>query len=147
MGAATVMMTSGEELPANVKCCIADCGFSSVWDEFSNEMKEEFKVPVPGALLAPASLTSKFVNGFGYKEASSLKQLAKSKTPTLFIHGEEDLFVPYRMIDLNYNAAACPKEKLSIPDAEHANAHLVHPEIYWPKTFEFIDKYMEPVTV
>lgn len=147
MGAATVMMTSGEELPENVKCCIADCGFSSVWDEFSNEMKEEFKVPVPGALLAPASFTSKFVNGFGYKEASSLKQLAKSKTPTLFIHGEEDLFVPYRMIDLNYNAAACPKEKLSIPDAEHANAHLVHPEIYWPKTFEFIDKYMEPVTV
>ncbi len=147
MGAATVMMTTGEDLPENVKCCIADCGFSSVWDEFTNEMKEEFKVPAPGALLAPATVTSKLVNGYTYHEASSLKQLAKSKTPTLFIHGEEDKFVPYRMMDLNYNAAACPKEKLSIPDAEHANAHLVHPEIYWPETFKFIDKYVEAVTV
>lgn len=147
MGAATVMMTTGEDLPHNVKCCIADCGFSSVWDEFSHEMKEEFKVAAPGALLAPATITSKMVNGFTFKEASSLKQLAKSKTPTLFIHGEADNFVPYRMMDLNYNAAACPKEKLSIPDADHANAHLMHPEIYWPKTFEFIDKYIEMATV
>lgn len=147
MGAATVMMTTGEDLPENVKCCIADCGFSSVWDEFNNELKEEFKFHAPGTLLAPATITSKLVNGYTFKEASSIKQLEKSKTPTLFIHGEEDKFVPYRMMDLNYNAAACPKEKLSIPDAEHANSHLMHPEIYWPKTFEFIDKYIETVTV
>lgn len=147
MGAATVMMTTGEDLPDNVKCCIADCGFSSVWDEFRHELKEEFKMPAPGAILAPTAIVSKAVNGYTFMEASSINQLKKSKTPTLFIHGEKDNFVPYRMMDLNYNAAACEKEKLSIPDAEHANSHLVHPEIYWPKTFEFIDKYMEPVTV
>ncbi|MBR4287318.1 MAG: alpha/beta hydrolase [Clostridia bacterium] len=147
MGAATVMMTTGEDLPDNVKCCIADCGFSSVWDEFTHEIKEEFKFPAPAALLTPATFTSKFVNGFGFREASAINQLAKSKTPTLFVHGEVDNFVPYRMMDLNYNAAACPKEKLSIPDADHANSHLFHPEIYWPKVFEFIDKYVEPVTV
>lgn len=147
MGAATVMMTSGEDLPDNVKCCIADCGFSSVWDEFMHETKEELKIPAPRTLLTSVTLTSKVVNGYTFKEASSIKQLAKSKTPTLFIHGEADNFVPYRMLDLNYNAAACPKEKLSIPDADHANAHLFHPEIYWPKAFEFIDKYVETVTV
>ena len=147
MGAATVMMTTGEDLPENVKCCIADCGFSSVWDEFKHELKEELNVHTPSAVLAPTSIVSKAVNGYTFMEASSIKQLEKSKTPTLFIHGEKDNFVPYRMMDLNYNAAACEKEKLSIPDAEHANSHLVHPEIYWPKTFEFIDKYIEPVTV
>lgn len=147
MGAATVMMTTGEDLPENVKCCIADCGFSTVWEEFENELKDEFKFPVPSALLTPATIVSKAVNGFGFNEASSIAQLQKSKTPTLFIHGENDKFVPYRMMDLNYNSASCPKEKLSIPDAEHANSHLVHPEIYWPETFKFIDKYAEPVTV
>ena len=34
MGAATVMMTSGEELPSNVKSIVADCGYTSVWDQF-----------------------------------------------------------------------------------------------------------------
>ena len=83
------------------------------------------------------------VNGYGFKEASCINQLKKSVTPTIFIHVEEDLFVPYRMMDLNYNAAACEKEKLSIPDAEHAEAHLVHPDLYWSNTFRFIDKYVK----
>ncbi len=142
MGAATVMMTTGEDLPENVKCCVADCGFSSVWDEFYNEIKESYHLP-PLPVLIPSTVVSKVFHGFGFREASCVNQLKKSKTPTLFIHGEKDLFVPYRMMDLNYNAAACKKEKLSIPDAEHANSHLYHPEIYWPKTFEFIDKYVK----
>lgn len=142
MGAATVMMTTGEKLPSNVKCCIADCGYSSVWDEFKNEIKQTYHMP-PIPILVPSTIVSKICNGYGFKEASCIKQLKKSVTPTLFIHGEEDLFVPYRMMDLNYNAAACEKEKLSVPDAEHAEAHLVHPELYWSNTFRFIDKYIK----
>ena len=42
MGAATVMMATGENLPFNVKCCVADCGFSTVWDEFKNELKATY---------------------------------------------------------------------------------------------------------
>ncbi len=142
MGSATVMMTTGENLPFNVKCCIADCGFSSVWDEFKNELKATYHLSAFPTLYA-ASAVSKVIGGYDFWEASSIKQLKKSKTPTLFIHGEKDEFVPYRMMDLNYNAASCPKEKLSIPDAEHADSHLVHPEIYWPEVFKFIDKYVK----
>ena len=142
MGSATVMMATGEHLPFNVKACIADCGFSSVWDEFKNELKVTYHLHTFPTLFS-ASLVSKVFGGYGFKEASSIKQLKKSKTPTLFIHGEKDEFVPYRMMDLNYNAASCEKEKLSIPDAEHANSHLVHPEIYWPAVFNFLDKYIK----
>lgn len=142
MGAATVMMTTGEELPANVKCAVADCGYSSVWDEFKNEMKQTYHVPAFPILYA-SNLATNIVSGFDFKKASSVEQLKKSKTPTIFIHGEKDAFVPYRMLDLNYNAAACEKEKLSIPDAEHAESHLVHPEIYWDAVFKFVDKYVK----
>ena len=142
MGAATVMMATGENLPFNVKCCVADCGFSTVWDEFKNELKATYHLHAFPTLHS-ASLVSKIFGGYGFKEASSLKQLQKSKTPTIFLHGEKDEFVPYRMMDLNYNAAACEKEKVSIPDAEHAEAHLVHPEIYWPAVFKFVDKYVK----
>lgn len=142
MGSATVMMATGEHLPFNVKCCIADCGFSSVWDEFKNELKATYHLSTFPTLYS-ASLVSKVFGGYGFKEASSIEQLKKSKTPTLFIHGEKDEFVPYRMLDLNYNAASCEKEKLSIPDAEHADSHLIHPEIYWPEVFKFVDKYIK----
>ena len=40
-------------------------------------------------------------------------------------------------------AAACEKEKVSIPDAEHAEAHLVHPELYWDSVFNFVEKYVK----
>ncbi len=142
MGAATVMMTTGENLPFNVKCCVADCGFSSVWDEFKNELKATYHLHTFPTLHA-ASLVSKVFGGYGFKEASCVEQLKKSKTPTIFLHGEKDEFVPYRMMDLNYNAAACEKEKVSIPDAEHADSHLIHPEIYWPAVFKFVDKYVK----
>jgi fermentation-respiration switch protein FrsA (DUF1100 family) len=142
MGAATVMMTTGENLPDNVKCAVADCGYSSVWDEFKNELKVTYHLPAFPALYL-GDLATRAISGFGFKEASCVEQLKKSKTPTFFIHGEEDLFVPYRMLDLNYNAAACVKEKLSIPDAEHAEAHLVHPELYWPGVWSFVDKYIK----
>ncbi len=142
MGAATVMMTTGEKLPENVKCCVADCGYSSVWDEFSNELKNTYHLPKFPTLYS-ASLATKLISGFSFKEASSVKQLKKSVTPTLFIHGEKDAFVPYRMLDLNYNAASCEKEKLSIPDAEHAESCRVHPEIYWSEVERFVSKYIK----
>ena len=39
MGAATTMMTAGEDTPDQVKCFVEDCGYASVWDIFSNELK------------------------------------------------------------------------------------------------------------
>ena len=38
MGAATTMMTAGEETPDAVKVFVEDCGYTSVWDVFSSEL-------------------------------------------------------------------------------------------------------------
>ncbi|MEC2597045.1 alpha/beta hydrolase, partial [Bacillus cereus] len=45
MGGATVMMTSGEDLPSNVKVIIEDCGYSTVIDEFTYQLKDLFHLP------------------------------------------------------------------------------------------------------
>ena len=45
MGAATVLMASGDELPSNVKAIIADSGYTSVWDIFASEAKKRFNIP------------------------------------------------------------------------------------------------------
>jgi len=143
MGGATVMMTAGEEdLSPAVKCVIEDCGYSSVWDEFAGQLDELFGLPAFPVLDA-ASLVTKFRTGWDFKEASAVEQLKKTALPILFIHGEEDTFVPYAMLDVVYNACASPeKEKLSIPGAAHGEASWEDPELYWATVSAFLDKHM-----
>ena len=51
MGGATVMMCAGENLPSNVKGIVDDCGYTSVWDIFSDELSVLFhSVCVAGQL-------------------------------------------------------------------------------------------------
>ena len=45
MGAATTMMISGEQSAPYVKCFVEDCGYTSVWDEFKQELKSKFNLP------------------------------------------------------------------------------------------------------
>lgn len=141
MGAATTMMTTGEELPDNVKAAVADCGYTSVWDIFSNKLQKSFKLHDFPTLYS-ASTVNKIYSGFNFKEASAIEQLKKSKTPTIFIHGDKDTFVPYEMLDKVYEAAACEKEKVTIPDSPHARNACKNPELYWNSVIEFINRYI-----
>lgn len=141
MGAATVSMTTGEQLPENVKCAIADCGYTTVWDEFKIHLKKIFHIPA-FPIMHAASLMSKIFAGYRFKEASTIKQVKKSRTPTLFIHGACDKFVPYDMLDKIYNSASCEKEKLDIEKAKHAESANVNPQKYWGAVKVFIEKYI-----
>ena len=143
MGGATVMMTAGEaDLSPQVKCVIEDCGYSSVWDEFAVQLDEMFGLPTFPVLDA-ASLVTRLRAGYGFKEASAVEQLKKTTLPMLFIHGEEDTFVPYAMLDLVYDACPSPdKERLSIPGAGHGEASWEDPELYWSTVDDFLSRHM-----
>lgn len=141
MGAATVMMTVGEALPENVVCAVEDCGYTSVWDEFSTQIKASLKLPVFPFLYA-ADAVARIRSDFSFKEASAVKQLRNSKTPMLFIHGEADDFVPFEMVYENFNAFDGEKDILTIPGAAHAEAILIDPETYVAKVKEFVGRYI-----
>ena len=141
MGAATVSMVSGEDLPSNVKAIVADCGYTSVWDEFAYQLDDLFSLP-EFPILNVSSLVAKVRAGYFLGEASTLKQVAKSKTPILFIHGDEDDFVPYYMMEELYNATSSEKEMLTIKNAGHAKASEVDPETYWTTVSNFTSKYI-----
>ena len=76
MGAATVSMVSGEDLPSNVKAIVADCGYTSVWDEFAYQLDDLFSLP-EFPILNVSSLVAKVRAGYFLGEASTLKQVAK----------------------------------------------------------------------
>lgn len=141
MGAATAMDVAGESLPANVKCIIEDCGYTSVWDEFSLQLKDVFGLP-SFPLLDVANLVCNVRAGYDFHKASSVEQLKHATVPMLFIHGDQDTFVPYDMLDQNYDACASKvKQKLTIHGATHAKSAQVNPELYWNTVDDFLDEY------
>ena len=141
MGAATVMMTRGESLPKNVKAVIEDYGYTSIWDEFSYQLKKMYKLP-PFPVVYAANSVCKIRNKFGFKEGSALKQLEKGGVPILFIHGIKDTYIPYGNMPIIYTAACGEKDYLSVPDALHAISAVEHPDLYYTKVDKFLLQYI-----
>lgn len=141
MGAATVMMVSGEKLPSNVKCIIEDSGYTSVWDEFTYQLDRLFNLPeIP--VIHLANIACKIRAGYWFSDASALEQVKKASVPMLFIHGEDDDFVPFYMLDEVYNAYNVEKEKVVIEGSKHTKALKVNPEKYWTSIEGFIKRYV-----
>ena len=140
MGGATVMMTSGDELPGYVRAFVEDCGYASVVAQFNNNRKQSFAF-IPPDVLQSASLVTKSKYGWGFWEASSLKQLAKCDRPMLFIHGDADDFVPVAHVYRNYEAKVNGYKELWIaPGAVHANSYAKHPQEYTQRVRDFLAK-------
>lgn len=140
MGAATTMMTAGEETPDAVQVFIEDCGYTSVWDVFSSELSLRFGLP-EFPLLYTASALSGVKAGYNFTQASALEAVARCEKPMLFIHGTLDDFIPYTMLDQLYEAKpGGNKEKLVAEGAGHGEAMYALGEEYWDTVFAFIDQ-------
>lgn len=142
MGAAAVMMAAGTRAIApEVRCVIEDCGYTSVYEEFAHRGRQLFHVP-PFPILHLTSLVCWLRCGWPLIGASALKQLRKHRIPTLFIHGEQDDFVPFPMARRLYTAARGPKELYTVAGAGHGLASAVDPH-YWERVCAFAAPYMD----
>lgn len=137
MGAATVMCVSGEKLPEYIRCFVEDCGYTSVWDEFENELRERFSLP-PFPLMYTADVLCRMRYGWSFTEASPVEQVRKCRRPMMFIHGSEDTFVPTRMVYRLYEAKSGDKVLWIVPGTKHARAYLDYPKEYTERVGRFI---------
>lgn len=138
MGAATVMMCSGDELPQSVRGVVEDCGYTSVWDEFSCQLKEQFGLP-PFPVLHFSSLVCRLRFGWGFMEASAIRQVEKSTLPMLFLHGDEDTFVPFPMVYQLYEAKKQGEKSLYVSEGTaHAKAYQANPREYMDHVKAFV---------
>lgn len=141
MGAATTMAVSGDSTAAAVKCFVEDCGYSSVWEEFKGQLSEQFGLP-EFPLMYSASLLCKLAYGWSFGEASALKQVRKCHKPMLFIHGDQDTFVPTAMVYDLYDAKSEPKELYIAHGSAHAMSYKDHKREYTARVKRFLEKYM-----
>ena len=140
MGSATVMMVTGEALPKNVKCCIADCGFTSCYELFKDSITVKTGLP-EFPFLNAANAFTKIFNGWDFRDCSPIDAVSVSDTPTLFIHGDTDKVVPVWMAEALYESCNADKEKLILPDTGHDEACAFFPERYWEAVDNFVAKH------
>ncbi len=142
MGGATVLMAGGEMLPEAVKAIVSDCSYTSVWAELEYQLKRLYKLPA-FPILNSTSLLTKLRAGYSFAEASALEQVKKSKTPTLFIHGDSDKFVPTSMVYELFEASASEKDIYIVQGAGHGNSLDTDVTGYKNKVREFTEKYVK----
>lgn len=142
MGAATVVMTSGfPDLPDNVKVIISDCAFTSPYAVFTHVLKKDYHLP-EFPVMAINNVFCRRNAGYGFKDYSTLDAVKTTKVPILFIHGENDNFVPTNMSRENYSACQSPKDLLIVKNAGHAAAYYENVSAYEEKVKEFIKKFI-----
>lgn len=136
MGGATVLMASGLNLPENVKGIVSDCAFTSAWDVFSSVLKNMYHIP-PFPIMQIADQMVQRKAGYGLRECNAAEEVKKAKVPILFIHGNADTFVPYRMCHEIYKNCASRKDILIVEGASHAEAYYKDTKAYQEKIKTF----------
>ncbi len=145
MGASTVLMAAGLPLAGRVAGIIADCGYSDPKEIVKLTLKKSI-----GGLTAPTlmavNLNCKVKDKFTFGDYSPLEAMTENtQIPCLFIHGDADRLVPWRMSLENYYACQAPKELFIVSGAEHAMSFVVDPEGYKQKLTAFFAAYDTPV--
>ena len=140
MGAATVMMASGEKLPENVISILADCGYTSP-KEIICKVVDDMKLPTK--LLYPfIKLGARIYGGFDLEEASPIEAVKKCTRPIVFVHGDDDAFVPYDMSVRLCEACASDKKVLiTVKGAGHGLAYPKDPEGYVNQLNQIYDEW------
>lgn len=137
MGAATVMMASELINKSQVKGIVADCGFSSCFEEIRHCLKKVPYFPV----MPTINLCSKIFAKYDMKKVTAEKSLANSKIPLLVIHGENDDSVPSYHSKRCYEASISEiKDCLFIEGAYHASSFVLATELYDQKVRSFLEK-------
>ncbi|MYL35776.1 alpha/beta fold hydrolase [Pontibacillus yanchengensis] len=138
MGASTVLMASGQDLPAEVKGIIADSSYTTVKEELSHQLNYLYDLP-SFPILDVTSMITKVRAGYSFEEASALKQVGKTEVPIFFIHGAKDELVPTDMAHRLYEAAAGKKTLWIVPGAKHTEGYTVAEEQYKKRLTQFIE--------
>lgn len=139
MGATTVLMAAGSELPENVRGVVADCGFTSPVEIMKAVGKAKIHF-VPRLTLALVNLWCQALAGFDIRAYSTLEAMEQNRLPVFFVHGEADNFVPCEMTLRAYETAKCEKTLLTVPGAGHGRSFLIQRERYLKMLDAFLNQ-------
>lgn len=137
MGAATVLMASGLNLPESVKCIIADSPYSSASGIIKKVCRDMKISPVLAYPFIYAG--ARIYGGIDLNHGDVCKAVSKSKTPILLIHGQADGFVPCDMSRKIYDSCSSAKFSETFPEAGHGISYIKDEERYAQVVKDFLN--------
>lgn len=141
MGAATVLMSTDQPLPANVIGVMADCPYSAPGDIIKTVCSRDMHIP--GHLMYPfIKLGARLFAGFDLEESSAVTAVKNTPVPILIIHGTGDKFVPCDMSREIYNTNPEMITLVTIPEAGHGLCYMTEPDVYENAVESFIQKVL-----
>lgn len=144
MGASTVLMAGGFDLPENVQGIMADCGFTSAQAIWKHVVEHNTYFSYNARSKIVDDLCKKKIQ-MGAEEYTTLDAMQTCRVPVLFVHGTDDTFVPVEMTYENYKACLSPKKLFVVPGATHAMSYLIDKEGYEKTVKEFWETFDQPV--
>ncbi|WP_052444316.1 alpha/beta hydrolase [Flammeovirga sp. OC4] len=147
LGAATVTSHSGlNETTHSVDFYIADCPFSDTKELLALRAYEDFHLPDFG-FMDTASLLTKMLADFYLGDASPIQNVKISKVPFLFIHGQEDKYIPMQMSKDLFEAKKFGEKYIwFVPDATHAKSITVAPVMYEITVMNYINTVLSQLS-
>ena len=137
MGAATVLNSLGKGLPASVSAFIEDSGYIKLEEIFSHQLKKLYGLP-KFLVIPPASIMTKLIGGYSFKEVDASEGIKNTKLPGLLIHGDKDDFVPVENVDRVYQLMNARREKHIFTDSIHCQGPFKYPDEYWTLIENFL---------
>ena len=144
MGASTVLLASGLNLPENVVGIIADSPYAKAEDIIKKVCADK-KLP-PDMAYSLVSKAAKLYAKVDLKDADVISAVKKAKKPILLIHGEADNFVPCEMSEQILKHIPNGERK-TFPDAGHVMSYMADPVRYETEVNSFMEKCMEKAGV
>ena len=139
MGGAAALYTLGESLPENVKCCVSDCSFASIYDECLKQFKKRRKIPT-FPVMNIAVLFGKIFLKYNIRKVSVKAAVEKNeRVPILFFHGNDDKFVTPDRAQTLHGCAKTEKELVLYDGTRHAESMILNFNDYWEKIERFIN--------
>lgn len=144
MGAATSMMVNNTNPREQLRLIVEDCGFTNAFEEVAvttSNMLGGIKVD---RLVNLFNIYCRLIAKYDLKkDADPLGTMKNAKNPVLFVHGEEDTFVPFPMCQRLYDACPVEKDIFTVPGAIHAYSYYDARDEYNEKVRAFIEKYWD----
>lgn len=142
MGAATVLMTAGMNLPSNVKGIIADSPYTKPKDIVLVILKN-MKLP-PHLCYFFLTIGCWLFGNFNLNDpmADVIDAVRKTKLPILLIHGDSDRFVPFEMSVTLSQENEGMIDFYDFQGAGHGLSCMTDPERYEKITTEYLKRIL-----
>ena len=138
MGASTVLMAAGRNLPENVSGIVADSAFSSPAEIIQKKIHQSYKIK--GLLLTMSiGVFSRLLAHYSLRELSIPEIMEMNTIPVFFVHGKADSLVPVEMTERAAEACRAPKQVLFVDGAEHGTGYLEDNDNYRRMLSEFVN--------